>query len=403
MHRAFEEYRALNESAKRLATYTLFNNFATNLGGFITVFFVLYLGYGVVFYGILNALGGFAFFSFLIPSSYLTYLKGSRRTVAAGSTLQAISYFMIFLYPSRTTLLASSIVGSIGSSMNSAALNPLISKSESLQNRTKAFSLNYFSNNIGAFVGTALSGSLADILKTRVGYDLSYRLIFAFSAAILLLSSYLVSRVKTDLKPSPPKINLKDENFKTIYKLAIPAGLIGAGAGFLIPYFPLQFKYRFNLSVSVISAIFSITSLFMAFFSLYMPSLERRLGSLRAIVSSWVTATTFMIVMPFVGFLGRGTVAEALFSAFYLLRTVTMNVISPVQSSFELSLLSDEYKSIGSSIETLAWNSLYSITVTFGAYLMNWSLNAPFFVCAAFYYASAAIYYKFFSKAKRVA
>ncbi|MDP8023822.1 MAG: MFS transporter [Nitrososphaeria archaeon] len=401
LRRALEDYRNLKEDTKRLAMYSFANNLASNLGGFITIFFVIYLGYGVVFYGIISAIGGFTFVILLIPSSFLTYLKGSKHTVLAGSVFQALSYLLIMIYPAKPTLIASSIVGSLGSSMNSAALNPLISKSESLANRTKAFSLNYFFNNIGAFIGTAFSGSLVDLLKNRIGYFSSYRSIFAVSASVFLVSSYIISRVHTDLKPSPPKIDLKNENVNTIYKLAIPAGLIGAGAGFLIPYFPLQFRDRFNLSVSVISVIFSITNLFLAFFALYMPALERRLGSLRSIISSWVLATTFMVLMPFIGFLGTNPVAEALFAAFYLVRTLTMNVITPVQSSFELSLLNDEYKSIGSSIETLTWNSVYSVTVIFGAYLMRWSLNAPFFVCATFYYASAIIYYKFFSKASR--
>jgi len=401
LHRALEDYRNLNEDAKRLAMYNFINSMASNLGGFITIFYVIFLGYGVVFYGIMTAIGGFAFVILLIPSSFLTYLKGSKHTVLAGSVFQGLSYLLILIYPSKPTLLASSVIGSVGSSMNSAALNPLISKSESLSNRTKAFSLNYFFNYIGAFVGTAFSGSLVDFLKNHIGYYSSYRSIFGITTIAFLASSYIVNRVQTDLKPSPPKLDFKNENFRTIYKLAIPAGLIGAGAGFLIPYFPLQFKDRFNLSVSVISAIFSITNLFMAFFALYMPTFEKRLGSLRSIISSWVTATTFMVLMPFIGLLGSSVAAEVLFSAFYLLRTVTMNVISPVQSSFELSLLNDEFKSIGSSIETLTWNSIYSITVIFGAYLMKWSLNAPFFICAAFYYASALIYYKYFSSASR--
>jgi MFS family permease len=399
--RALNEYKNLKEDAKRLAFYSFANSLASNLGGFIMIFYIIYLGYGVVFYGILSAVGGFTFVFLLIPSSILTYVKGSKHTVLIGSIFQTISYAIIFLYPSKTTFLASSIIGSAGSSMNSAALNPLISKSESLTNRTKAFSLNYFLNNIGAFIGTAFSGSIIDVLKNYIGYYKSYKLIYLISMIAFLSSSYIIYKVKTDLKPPPPKIDLKNENFRTIYKLAVPAGLIGAGAGFLIPYFPLQFKYRFNLSITVISVIFSITNLFMAFLALYMPEIERKRGSLRSIIGSWLTATTFMVTMPIVGFLGNGILAISLFSAFYLIRTVTMNAISPVQSSFELSILNDEYKSIGSSIETLTWNAMNSLTVIFGALLIKESLNAPFFICAAFYYASAIVYYKFFSNVSK--
>jgi len=201
---------------------------------------------------------------------------------------------------------------------------------------------------------------------------------------------------KVNIRGSRPKF--REQGYGIIYRLMLPAMLIGAGAGFLIPYFPVQFKDRFGASVQLISLIFSLTSLFMAFFMLYMPYIERNRGSLRSIVSSWLLSTAFMIAMPLTGIFGF--MALPLFSAFYFFRTVIMNAISPVQSSFELSLLKEQYRPIASSLETLAWNAANSGTVVLGAIIMRYSLNLPFYICAIFYIFASLLYYRFFRNFK---
>ncbi len=136
----------------------------------------------------------------------------------------------------------------------------------------------------------------------------------------------------------------------------------------------------------------------MAFLMLYMPYIERMRGPLRSIVSSWTVSTLFMIAMPLSGIFGF--MALPIFSTFYFFRTIIMNAISPVQSSFELSMLKEQHRPVASSLETLAWNAANAGTVILGAVVMKYSLNLPFYICAIFYISASLLYYRFFRNSR---
>lgn len=391
-----KNYRYLTQDTKRLVVYYGVENIGSAMGSFITIFYVLSLGYGLVFYGALTAVGGISFVAFLLPMSSSSTLLGSKRSVIVGTVLQAASDVIIGFSTERAAILSSAIVWSLGSSMITPNYGALVSKSENIEMRTHGFSASGFMSQIGAFAGTAASGIVSSAFYPYVGRVNAYRLVFMISAAIMLLSVYPAILSKVNIRGSRPKF--REQSYGIIYRLMLPAMLIGAGAGFLIPYFPVQFKDRFGASVQLISLIFSLTSLFMAFFMLYMPYIERNRGSLRSIVSSWLLSTAFMIAMPLTGIFGF--MALPLFSAFYFFRTVIMNAISPVQSSFELSLLKEQYRPIASSLETLAWNAANSGTVVLGAIIMRYSLNLPFYICAIFYIFASLLYYRFFRNFK---
>lgn len=385
-------YRYLTKDTKMLVLYYGVENVGSAMGSFITIFYVLSLGYGLIFYGVLTAVGGISFVAFLLPMSSSSTLLGSKRSVMIGTVLQAASDIMIGVSTERATILSSAVVWSLGSSMISPNFGALVSKSENIDMRTHGFSASGFMSQIGVFAGTAASGIVSSSFYPFVRRVNAYRLVFVISAVIMLLSVYPAMLSRVNIRGSRPK--LREQSYGIIYRLMVPAILIGAGAGFLIPYFPVQFKERFGASVQLISLIFSLTSLFMAFFMLYMPYIERNRGSLRSIVSSWMLSTVFMMAMPLTGIFGF--MALPLFSAFYFFRTVIMNAISPVQSSFELSLLKEQYRPIASSLETLAWNAANSGTVVLGAMVMRYSLNLPFYICATFYISASILYYRFF-------
>ncbi|MDG6932768.1 MAG: hypothetical protein JRN00_07170 [Nitrososphaerota archaeon] len=386
------KYRYLTNDTKKLVLFYGIESAGSAMGSFISIFYIISLGYGLVFYGIFTAVGGISFVAFLLPMSSSSSFLGSKRSVMLGTAFQALSDVLIGFSTQRTAIISSAVVWSLGTSLLSPNYGALVSKSESAEMRTHGFSASGFTSQMGTFAGTAASGMLASALYQYVGRVDSYRAVFLASAAIIMISMYPARISSVNIRGSMPK--LKEQSYGIIYRLMIPAMLIGAGAGFLIPYFPVQFKERFGASVQLISIIFSLTNLFMAFFMLYMPYIERNRGSLRSIVSSWMVSTFFMIAMPLAGVFGF--MALPIFSAFYFFRTVIMNAISPVQSSFELSLLKEQHRPLASSLETLAWNAANAGTVILGAMVMRYSLDLPFYICAAFYISASLLYYRFF-------
>ncbi len=396
--RAFRGYARLSRASRSLALYYLLYGISSGLSGFITIFYIISLGFNEVLYGALSSAGGFSYVAFLIASPYISRRIGARRALALGTGIYSASSAAIAASASAPALFVAFAASGASGALIYPSFSSLVSVSEDRSLLTKSYSLSGFSNQMGAFAGTALSGYLADSLKALLGQPGSYRAVIAVASAVAAASIVEPLRKGPDIKPKEIRAMA---SFRAMWRPLVAAGLIGAGAGFLIPYFQLQFRYRFNAPAQQISLVFSIANLAIAIIMLFMPAVEQALGSLNSIAGSWAVATLFMIAMPLVA---ASSVGFYLFSGFYIIRTVIMNAIGPVQSSFEMSLFNDQDRPLFSSVENFVWNAANSATVVFGGIMMQESLNMPFYVCGAFYFTASALYYalmKDYVKARR--
>ena len=74
-----------------------------------------------------------------------------------------------------------------------------------------------------------------------------------------------------------------------------------------------------------------------------------------------------------------------------------MNVSNPISISFMMNNVAPEERGSATGITGVAWNLPYSITSTFGGYIMaNISLHLPFLVCGTLYAISTTLFYVFF-------
>ncbi|MEM3220548.1 MAG: hypothetical protein QXV43_04370, partial [Thermoplasmata archaeon] len=108
-------------------------------------------------------------------------------------------------------------------------------------------------------------------------------------------------------------------------------------------------------------------------------------------------ATLTLFLMPFISYLPMGFY---MFSSLYIIRTILMNVAGPIQSSFEFSLIPKDFRMITSSLLSLSWVGMNSLSAYLGGILITISLNIPFYSCNAFYLSSAIMYYIFFRNVK---
>jgi len=390
-----KDLTGLSSEAKGLALYSGAYNFASALYGFITIFYVTALGYSTAFFGALSAIGEAALVLSLLATPHVASRTGAKGSVILGTAITATSVLGLATFSAPAALGAAFAGTGVGQAMVSPTFSSLVSAAEPRERRTAAFVASGVTNQLGAFVGTALSGTLADLLQPSLGRIGAYRIVLAVASASMAPALLLIYKTSVDLRPGSNPWRMSKVSRRAAWKLIVAAILIGAGAGFLIPYFPLQFKYRFGSSTAYISQLFSVTNIVMAVIMLYMPELERRLGSLRSIVGSWIVATALMVAMPAAAELPFGVVA---FSALYLARTTVMNAIGPVQSSFELSMMDPGDRPTFSSLETLAWNAANAGTVVLGGIIMQTSLDVPFYICGIFYMAAAIFYYSSFTR-----
>jgi MFS family permease len=185
-----------------------------------------------------------------------------------GYSLAALSKPLIGIALVWQTVLATRFLDRFGTGMRSAPRDALIAASAGETNRGKAFGLEGFGDNLGAFVGPLLAMLL--LFTFHVGIrDIFY---FAFIPGFLAVCMILLVKEKHIVVSAKSKIDLSFKNFPASYwrYIGVTAlfGIGNSSTSFLI----LQTK---NIGVP-----FAITILIYAFFNLVAALISYPAGSL---------------------------------------------------------------------------------------------------------------------------
>lgn len=393
-----KKYTNFTEDSYRFIRLNFVYGISSGMFGFLFIFYLSFFGYNPLEYGILISIQGLSYLVSIVPSGIYASRIGAKKMIIIGTAAELIAYPIIsIVYNFYFLILSSALIG-LGSSFINSSFSSLISKSAEESMRKYVFSLSSFFGLIGNTIGNILGGLLPQAGLLIGGKAMGYKIFPFILLGLVFWAIFIAFNIKLDLKldkrESRPKIDR--ETGKMITKLIIPASLIGFGAGFLIPYFQLQFKYRFNINVESISSIFALTNLIMAITILFIPFIAERKGSVFTIVTFQILATITLLVMPIIGEI-KG-IGLPLFTSLYIFRTLMMNVANPVQTSFELSLIPEQHRPFMSSLVSFSWTGLNSLSTLVGGYLIMISLNVPFYVTASFYFTSSALYIIFFRR-----
>ncbi|MCP8316929.1 MAG: MFS transporter [archaeon] len=132
----------------------------------------------------------------------------------------------------------------------------------------------------------------------------------------------------------------------------------------------------------------------MALSYLTSPKLSDSLGMINSIVLTISIATGLMFTIPFMSDYG-------IVAVLFVFRNFLMNVSNPISISFMMNNVAPEERGSATGITGVAWNLPYSITSTFGGYIMaNISLHLPFLICGTLYAISTTLFYVFFRRFK---
>lgn len=391
-----KEYSNFNITIKKMILANALSSIGSGIFSFLFIFYVINTGFSTVVYGLLSSITGITYILFILPVGIISSRLGSKKMIIFGNMLGIISIIFYILSNNIFLFYSGSIIYGISGAFSNPNFNSILSKASEEHRRNFVFSLNGFLNLMGSTIGIVLSGYFPALGSKLFNSDeIGFKIALTITAILWIGTLITITSVKEDIKlKRNEKINIPKNVLKTMIKLTIPASLIGLGAGFVIPYFQVQFQDRFHLSISTISYIFSITTFSMAIIMLIVPFLARRKGTLTTIVSFQLIAAVLLFTMPFTSNLKN--FGLLIFSGLYYLRTILMNVAGPIQSSFELSMVPEIYRPVMSSLVSLSWVGMNSVSVYLGGIIMQYSLNLPFYICTAFYITSSVLYFIFF-------
>jgi len=181
----------------------------------------------------------------------------------------------------------------------------------------------------------------------------------------------------------------------TTARMTAPQILIGFGAAILIPYLNVFFKYRFNISDSLLGVLFSMSSLLIGIGSLLAPRLATLLsGKIRAVVATQVSSLVFLLVLGFAPFLWMSSLG-------FLARTALMNMSAPLYSAFCMERTLEEHQGVVNGVLNLSWNVGWAVGPFISGLVQDRYGFGPLFVSTTVLYAMAsALIWVFFRRAE---
>ncbi len=172
---------------------------------FLKTFYVLRLGYSMVFFGIFNSASALSYMVMSLPAGALGSRLGLTRTMRLGIVVTVLGMAMLPLTESAPPLFRyywpvfSMMVVSGGYALFSINMVPALMGLTSDENRNSAFGMTGVLRGLGAFVGTPFAGLLPGLFAAMLGVGLDnpapYRLALWLSPAVLALALLPLLRI----------------------------------------------------------------------------------------------------------------------------------------------------------------------------------------------------------------
>jgi MFS family permease len=373
-----------------------------------------------------NAAGQlFLQFSVFIMPFYLKALGYDMGAMGTFFSIQTFTGGLFFLLAGqislkvgyRKTLLVSALLGLAGRVLQVAALNTyvlalgfflvgvnmglrqpnfsaLLSEEVGDKKRHHAFSISFGLGTIFNALGVLIAGFAPGFfMGLGLSEGIAYRLVI--SMALLQFALVIPALLMIgDVPVKNPRINWNRELVVKILKFSLPSALIGFGAGITIPYMSLYFNLRFGQTLAAISGIFFFQQLTMGLGSFVLPRLVNRIGPVKVITSFQSTAAFLFAIFP--------SIETFLLAAlFYVLRSILMNIVWPINDSFMMGFFSTEEKATAAGIRRAFSTFMRGGGNYVGGVLFGMSLSYPFYATALLYVVATVIFYAFFRKHNR--
>ena len=320
-------------------------------GGVYTVLFNLYLlrlGYGPEFVGLINGAGMLVFALICLPAGTFGGRWGNRRMMIVGLSLLVIGCGLLPFAESRTEnwqagwLFITWCLAFIGFAMYFVNTAPFAMKIAHQRERSHVFSVQAALWSLAGFAGSLVGGFLPSIFAIYLGVSLDQAAPYRYSllAASLLLIPSVLAIAATHEGPTQPikERSVKGEAspLRLIAFLTLIRLLVVTGVGTLFTFFNVYMDAGLHISTVHIGVLSAIGRLLSIPTALIVPLLTARWGN--GHTAAWASLGTAIGMLPLIlishwsaaglGFIGVLALTSIRYPAFLV---YTMEVVSPAR------------------------------------------------------------------------
>ena len=387
-------YRGFGRDAHRLLYMALFGSISGSIIWFILVLYLQELNYSPAFYGSVFFIQGISQALVAIPAGRLSDFYGRKRPIIIGSALAFAGSAILIVPVSPALIYASALLMGTGMAIFAPAFSSILAERTSTSRRKYLYSLQSISMMVGSGLAMLFAGYIPDMFRESGNAVLGFRIVIAGSALFMLLRLLLSFRIREPERSAIPEKSMP-RSMKMIMKFSIPNILIGLGAGIVVPFMPLQFQMRFGISSTAIGSIFALNQILMIFVILALPHLAEKRGSVVVVTSLQAVATILMLLVPATSYLAYGLY---IFTIIYLVRAILMNSTGAILTSFRMNIIPEEDRAVADATAMVSWLGFNSIGAFIGGYIIQMSVDLPFYIGGALYALSVMTYYLFFHR-----
>jgi len=338
---------------------------------------VLAEGRTEAFLGGALSIGLLATAAFSLPGGVLASVWGKKATVLLALGLTGAGLLGMATMPLGNLTLGFSFLMGCGQALFGVVSLSFLAENCAPEELTSLFSLNFSLFTGAMFVGSLLAGKLPQLISAQTAL-IGFALIELVALGVALALREERKKVSLDLKRWR-----QDYIEVAVSPLArdvmIYYVFIGLGAGLVIPFFNIFLTERLHATTLVVGLVLSLSQVGIAVAVLGAPFLARRYGKVRAAVVAQLLAVPLLLMIALPQSLEVVTVS-------FLLRSMLMNVSTPMNSSLFMELAPVHQRSLLASMIGFAQNASRAVSAAIGGWLMGWAgYSVPYFITAALY------------------
>ncbi len=366
-------------------------------------FYVLSLGYRRDFLGLLISIPPMTALIVALFAGYVSDRIGYKRTLVLGSGLTIIAQLLMILVPQRWMLLAAGALRGLGMSLFSVTSAPFLMEHSTETERTHLFSFTSGVRTMSSFIGRFFGGSIPALVAVWAGVTPTSSTAYAGALGVTTLLNLIALAPITRL-PTGQAVKVEDpmapfrtlwQHRRTMTRLLLPSLVISLGAGMLIPFLNIFFRYRYSLPDDLIGSLFGFGSLGMGVALLFAPVLAEKWGKAKTVVITQGLSIPFLVVLGFVTSLPLAVIS-------FLMRMALMNLAGPVYQTMVMEESDDASRNMTASLYSMIWNFGRAVTPSISGPIQEaYGFNPVFITTILSYALSVYLVYRWFVRRDR--
>jgi len=395
----FDSYRGLSKEAKYLIYSTIlpsvaYGMFYTDVSYFLTSV----QGLSDATMGIVVTLMGVSTFATSVPLGMAADRYGRKKMLIAGNIIASATLAVFALTANPAILFAAAILEGVSEAASMASTSALLAEKVGVDKRNSAFSLFGFAQSMAFGLGSLVIPIVVVFQALGFGVRESHLLLYLMLAGLGLASTLIMLRVSESTKLKRAKSGLKQmlpqKSRGVLAKYVLTGAIIAFGAGMVVPLMTRWMNLQYGISDALSGPILGVSSLVIGLATLGAPFLAKKLGLVKAVVTTQALSTVFMFATPLSSFYLTASVV-------YTVRAFLMNMSSPLEQSMIMGLVAEDERGTASGISGALWRLPNALSSYVGAWLMGLGLlAAPFFLATFFYSVSIILFWLFFRRTR---